>query len=89
MNGVRPFTLVFLAVDADLFQEGAPRELAGALHSAVARSLLDFLGFPPTARGVRFANDSGTRPLIVYGSRAHCTTITNLAGLYCVTQIPL
>jgi hypothetical protein len=83
MKGVRPFTLVFLVVDADLFQEGAPRELSGALHSAVARGLLDFLGFPPTARSVRFANDSGTRPLIVYGSRAYytTTTTTNLAGL--------
>jgi hypothetical protein len=68
MRDVRPFKLVFLLVNPDLFQEEARQNLAGILDTVAMRGFLDFLNSPPTIRSVRSANDSGTRPLIRYYS---------------------
>ena len=68
MSEVRPFKLVFLLVDPDLFQEEARRNLTEVLESVATRGFLGFLDSPPTIRSVRSANDSGTRPLIRYFS---------------------
>jgi hypothetical protein len=64
MSQIRPFKLVFLIVDPDVFQEESRREWERDLYSVDARRLLDFLDSPPTIRTVRSTNDSGTRPLI-------------------------
>jgi hypothetical protein len=53
MNEVRPFKLVFLLVDIDLFQGEARRMVAGALNSVTARGLLDFLDSPPAIRNAQ------------------------------------
>jgi hypothetical protein len=63
MHEVRPFKSVFLPVDPDPFGGEARRELVGALDSVILRGLLDFLGFPPTTRSVRWTEDSGAYPL--------------------------
>ena len=64
MSQIRPFKLVFLIVDPDVFQEESRREWERDLYSMAARRLLDFLDSPPIIRTVRSTNDSGTRPLI-------------------------
>jgi hypothetical protein len=62
MNGVRPFKLVFLLVDPDLFWGEVRRKLERALDSVAARGLLDFLGSPPTIRTARFPEHGWNMP---------------------------
>ena len=50
MHKVRPFKLVFLLTDLDLFQEETRRKSAGTSDSVTVRGLLDFLVSPPTTR---------------------------------------
>jgi hypothetical protein len=54
MNEVRPFKLVFLLMARAPSQEEARLELKGALDSATAKGLLDFLDSPPAIRSPRF-----------------------------------
>jgi hypothetical protein len=54
MSKVRPFKLVFLVAAPDLSLGEVRRELAGALDSATARGLLDFLDSPPAIRSGRY-----------------------------------
>ena len=53
MSQARPFKLVFLIVDPDLFRGEAQRKLAKSLD-LTAKGFLDFLDSPPTIRCPRF-----------------------------------
>ena len=54
MNKIRPFKLVFLLADPDLFWGSVRRKLRRALDCATTGGHLDFLDSPPTIRSTRF-----------------------------------
>jgi hypothetical protein len=50
MNTLKPFKLVFLLMDSDMFLKEGRQKLEGALDSVATKGLLDFLDSRPTIR---------------------------------------